>query len=515
MFPILKRLLLLGLLISATSLYAAEYELTISNKVVNFSGEKADAIAVNDMIPAPTLYFREGEPVSIKVTNKLNEPSSIHWHGLVIPSTMDGVPGLSFDGIAPGESFTYRFTPQQNGTYWYHSHSGFQEQQGVYGAIVIVPKAPRNLTWDRDYVVMLSDWTDEDPDDVLKHLKSESDYYKKPRRDLVSFFRKLAGADAATRQKMWAERSGFARMRMDPSDISDVTGFTYLMNGMPNKRAWQSLAAPGERIRLRFINAAAATYFDVAIPGLSMQVVAADGQDVEPVTVDRFNIAVAETYDVIVTMPVQQTQQAFTVFAEAMDRSGYVHGTLSTQADLVAPLPQLSERKVLTMAEVMPEHAGHAAGHDDHMGDHKHHAHHHMHKPVLLNYADLKSLEDTSGEVTRELTIRLTGNMERYFWSFNDVKYSMAEPIEFAFGERVRVHLKNETMMHHPIHLHGLWQVLQNGQGARAPKLHTIDVPPKKTVTVEVPVDNRGRWAFHCHILYHMATGMMREVRVK
>ncbi len=503
--------LLLVFLLAGTAATAAEYNLIIDKKMVNFSGQEAEAIAVNDMIPAPTLHFREGEEVAIRVTNRLDEDSSIHWHGLIIPSEMDGVPGLSFDGIPPGESFTYRFTPQQSGTYWYHSHSGFQEQQGVYGAIVIEPAKPQPPSFDRDYVVMLADWTDEDPDDVLKHLKLESDYYKSPRRDLVSFFRKLATVDSKERERLWNERIGFARMRMDPSDISDITGFSFLMNGRSSRNHWQGLFVPGERVRLRFINAAAATYFDVTIPGVKMKVIESDGQGVEPVAVDRFRIAIAETYDVIVETPKHGEAQAYTIFAQAMDRSGYVHGTLASKAGLDAEIPPMGKRKVLTMAEVMPEHGAHAA----HGNTHQQHGKHHMYKPVVLKYTDLKSLENTSGEVTREMTIRLTGNMERYFWSFNDVKYSMAEPIEFEFGERVRVHLVNETMMHHPIHLHGLWQVLQNGQGKYAPKQHTIDVPPKQTVTVDVPVDNRGRWAFHCHILYHMATGMMREVRVK
>ncbi|NWF35428.1 multicopper oxidase domain-containing protein [Mariprofundus sp. KV] len=498
----------------AATAMAAEYELTVDEKMVSFSGEQARALAVNGTIPAPTLYFKEGEEVVIRVRNRLSEPSSIHWHGLIIPSDMDGVPGLSFDGIPPGKSFTYRFTPQQSGTYWYHSHSGFQEQQGVYGAIIIEPADQSGSAVDRDYIVMLSDWTDENPNDVLKHLKSESDYYKKPRRDLVSFFSKLAAADAGQRQQMWRERRGFARMRMDPSDISDVTGYTFLMNGQSSRDSWQAAVQPGERVRLRFINAAAASYFDVSIPGLVMSVVAADGQQVEPVSVDSFNIAIAETYDVIVELAPDSGPKAFTIFAQAMDRSGYVHGTLSTQTGLKAGIPAMDRRKVLKMDDVMPDHAGHGSANGNHAMDH-HADHDHHAKPVKLSYSDLKSLEKTDGDVTRELTIRLTGNMERYFWSFDDVKYAMAEPVEFEFGERVRVHLVNETMMHHPIHLHGLWQVLQNGQGPYAPKLHTIDVPPKQTVTVDVPVDNRGRWAFHCHILYHMATGMMREVRVK
>ncbi|MFC1626336.1 copper resistance system multicopper oxidase [Pseudomonadota bacterium] len=500
-----KLLRFIILLLLPIPLTAAEYHLTVDNKQVNFTGEGATGVAVNDSIPAPLLRLKEGEASIIHVTNNMDKETSLHWHGLVIPTDMDGVPGLSFDGIQPGETFTYRFTPRQSGTYWYHSHSGFQEQSGAYGPIIIEPAKKDPASYDHDYIVMLSDWTDEDPNDVLKHLKSQSDYYKNPKPTLPGLIRKLADAEGGKESRILSERAGFARMRMDPTDISDVSGFTYLLNGMNSSRNWTGLFKKGERIRLRFINAGAATYFDVKIPGLKMRVVAADGQNVKPVEIDAFNIAIAETYDVIVT-PTEE--KAYTIFAQAMDRSGYVRGTLAPQEGIQAPIPPMDKRKVLTMREVMPEHTKHQHSHHNMME-------HHRMGPVVLKYEDLKSLENTSGDVTREITLRLTGNMERYFWSFNDLKYSMAEPIQFEFGERVRVKLVNETMMNHPIHLHGLWQVLQNGQKEYSPKKHTINVPPKQSVTVEVPVDNRGRWAFHCHILYHMATGMFREVRVK
>ena len=505
-------LFVLGATIMPLSLQAAEYHLTIDNKAVNFSGSGAIGVAVNNSIPAPLLRFKEGEEAIIHVTNRMDVDTSLHWHGLVIPSEMDGVPGLSFDGIHPGETVTYHFTPQQSGTYWYHSHSGFQEQSGAYGPIIIEPAGNDPVRVDRDYIVMLSDWTDENPNDVLKHLKSELDYYKNPRRTLPDLLRELSEAKGEERSNIMRERAGFARMRMDPSDISDVTGYVYLLNGKATSNNWTGLFKKGERVRLRFINAGASSYFDVKIPGLKMWVVAADGQNIEPVEVDEFNIAIAETYDVIVT---PEEEKAYTIFAQALDRSGYVRGTLAPRQGMQADIPKLDERKILTMAEVMPNHAGHAVHkqmkHDMH---HDHHRHHEI-GPVVLKYENLKSLENTSGDVSRDIILRLTGNMERYFWSFNDVKYSMAEPIQFEFGERVRVKLVNETMMNHPIHLHGLWQVLQNGQKKHSPKKHTINVPPKQSITVEIPVDNRGRWAFHCHILYHMATGMFREVEVK
>lgn len=519
---------LAALLLAGQTAGATEYRLTVDHKQVNFSGKNAEGVAVSDTIPGPLLRMKEGEEVTIHVTNNMQEDTSLHWHGLIIPTEMDGVPGLSYDGIQPGETFTYRFTPKQSGTYWYHSHSGFQEQSGAFGPIIIEPKQTDPVAYDREYIVMLSDWTDENPDTVLQHLKSQSDYYKKPRRTIGAFFRELGASESeAERDRIWQERMAFARMRMDPTDISDVSGYTYLINGRNSADNWTAIFKPGERVRLRFINAGAASYFDVKIPGLKMQIVAADGQNVEPVAVDQFTIAIAETYDVIVT---PEEDKAYTLFAQALDRSGYVRGTLAPRDGMNAAIPAMDVRKVLSMAEAMPGHAGHmnmpmeAHGdhampmehsmHDDHAMGHDHHDMQHM-GPVVLKYEDLKSLEKTDGEVTREITVRLTGNMERYFWSFNDVKYSMAEPIQFEFGERVRVKLVNETMMNHPIHLHGLWQVLQNGQRDYAPKKHTVNVPPGKTVTVEVPVDNRGRWAFHCHILYHMATGMFREVEVK
>jgi len=508
--------LLLGLLaLPAVQAAAAEFNLSIDRKTMHITGRSADGIAINGSIPGPLLRMKQGEEVVIHVTNHLDVDTSLHWHGLIIPSDMDGVPGLSFDGIKPGETFTYRFTPHQSGTYWYHSHSGLQEQAGAYGPIIIEPDRPDPVHADREYIVMLSDWTDEKPETVLRHLKSQSDYYKKPRRTLAGLIGELVHAAPDERQHIIGERLAFARMRMDPTDIADVTGYTFLINGRSPAGNWTALFKPGERVRLRFINAASASFFDVAVPGLKMQVVAADGQNVRPVMVDRLPIAIAETYDVIVT-PTEA--RPFTIFAESWDRSGYARGTLSPKPGLAAPVPPMDARRVLTMAEVMPGHAMPGMSMHMPMGHGDHGAGHAMTgdaKPVVLTYADLKSRVRTDGKVTREITLRLTGNMERYFWSFNDVKYSMAKPIEFKFGERVRVRLVNETMMNHPIHLHGLWQVLQNGQQPYAPKKHTINVPPKQTVVVEIPVDHRGRWALHCHILYHMATGMFREVEVK
>jgi len=500
-------------LLATHSAMAAEFYLEVDRKAVDITGKPAEGVAINGEIPGPVLRMKEGEEVVIHVRNKMDVDTSLHWHGLILPSGMDGVPSLSFAGIKPGESFTYRFTPSQSGTYWYHSHSGFQEQSGAFGAIIIEPKDADPVVFDREYTVLFSDWTDENPDDVLRHLKAQSDYYKKPKRTLADLLDELTNASSAERSSIVAERMAFARMRMDPTDISDVTGYSFLMNGQTAEKNWTALFRPGERIRLRLINAGAASYFDVAIPGLNLQVVAADGQNIQPINVDRLPMAIAETYDVIVS-PTEE--KPFTIFAQARDRSGYARGTLSPQLGLSAPVPQMDARQTLSMAEVMQGRM--MQGKTDHGMASRHEQQaigHDADGPVILTYADLKSRVPTDGDVTREITLRLTGNMNRYFWSFDDVQYAMAEPIRFEFGERVRVKLVNETMMSHPIHLHGMWQVLQNGQKRFAPKKHTIDVPPRQTVVVEVPVDNRGHWAFHCHILYHMATGMFREVEVK
>jgi CopA family copper-resistance protein len=521
---------------------ANTYQLAITEKSIQLIDQPQNAIVVNDGLPAPTLRWQEGEHVTLLVTNLLKEQSSIHWHGIVLPYQMDGVPGISFSGIAPGETFSYQFQVNQNGTYWYHGHSGMQEQQGLFGAIIIDPK-PILPVVDHDYVVMLSDWPEADPHRTLNRLKIQSDYYNFQKRTVGDFFTDVG------RIGLWdtlANRLAWGQMRMEPTDLADVTGATYhfLVNGQTPAMHQTYLFQPGEKLRLRFINASAMTHFDVRIPGLKMRVIAADGQPVNPVDIEEFRIAVAETYDVLVE---PQTEQAFSIFAEAMDRSGYAHASLTSRVDKLAEIPPLRPRTLLTMADMGGDHAGHSlhsmpvettANHQHTQPDQASHAAHTAHMTHTDHQAMMSTSEDASaigshqvlsyehlkateaqhrlmGEPNREITLRLTGNMYRYIWSFDDVKYSDAEPIRVKFGERIRFHYVNETMMNHPIHLHGLWQYLDNGNGMFNPKKHVINVKPGQTVSVDVPADAAGEWAFHCHLLYHMDTGMFRKLIVE
>ncbi|MBT5809316.1 MAG: copper resistance system multicopper oxidase [Rhodospirillaceae bacterium] len=533
----------------AGSAAAGTYDLTIGESTVNITGQDRPAMVINGGIPGPILKFTEGEDVVINVSNMLDEDTSIHWHGFILPPKMDGVPGVSYDGIKPGETFTYRFKIKQNGTYWYHSHSGLQEQAGVYGAIVITPKKKDPVKFDRDHVILLSDWTDEKPETVLGNLKKRSDYYNYNKRTVFDFFEDVAakglGASVEER-KMWGQ------MRMDPTDIVDVTGYSFLVNGKNPDQNWTGLFKPGERVRLRFINGSAMTYFNIRIPGLKMTVVAADGQHVRPTTVDEFQIAVAETYDVIVE---PKDDRAYTMFAAPMDNSGYARATLATKQGDQAAIPALEERPVLSMSD-MP-------GMDDMEGmDHgsmkgmkpgamkgmDHSAMKGMNHgsmksmkpgamkgmnhstmkgmgakvekastgPRVLTYADLKSLLPYAPKKhERELVLELTGNMERYFWSINGVKYSKADPIRFKHNERVRVKFVNTTMMNHPMHLHGHWMELVNGSRVFKPRKHVVNVKPGETIYFDLTADAIGDWAFHCHLLYHMATGMFRKVIVE
>ena len=510
---------------------------------------------MNGSLPAPTLRWREGDTVTIRVRNELSEPTSIHWHGLVLPANMDGVPGLSFHGIAPGETFTYRFPLRQSGTYWYHSHSAFQEQMGLYGALVIEPREPDPFAYDREHVVLLSDWTDRDPLALYLLLKRHSDYFNYQKRTLGDFARdaKRDGFSPAL-----AERREWARMRMQPSDLADVGGaaYTYLMNGRSPHGNWTGQFSAGERVRLRFINGSAMSTFDVRIPGLQMTIVAADGQNVHPATVDEFRIATAETFDVLVTLA---GADAFTIFAQSLDRTGYARGTLAVREGSEAPVPELDRIVYLTMADMGhgTAHAAHAPAASD-AADHAAHAAHsatqsgNVHvspthpasevrnpridmqttapEPKLadpgiglrdngrrvLTYADLHSLfADPDGrEPERTIELHLTGHMERFMWSFDGIPFGSAEPLELRYGERVRIRLVNDTMMSHPIHLHGMWSDLEDEAGSYLVRKHTINVPPGTQRTYRVTADALGRWAYHCHLLFHMEAGMFREVRV-
>lgn len=535
---------------------AGTYNLEIGQKTINVTGHERMAMAVNGSIPGPVLRFKEGEDLTINVRNNLTVDTSIHWHGLILPFRQDGVPGISFDGIKPGATHTYRFPAQQNGTYWYHSHSGFQEQAGVYGSIIIVPKGRESFRYDREHVVVLSDWKDTRPEHVMANLKKMSDYYNYSQRTIGDFFDDISSkgfAAAFEDRKMWGD------MRMTPTDIADVSGYTFLMNGKNPDQNWFGAFKPGERVRLRFINASGMTYFDVRIPGLKMLVVQADGNNVQPVGVDEFRIAVAETYDVIIR-PTED--KAYTLFAESMGRTGYARGTLAPRTGMTAAVPAQRKRPLLTMSDMGMDH-----GNMEGMGDMKGMDHSAMpgmepKKPKkmdhssmgsmkgmdhsamsgmggkkqdpfyaagsgllpqaanggkFLSYADLKAQRPLYKlrKPTREITLRLTGNMERYIWSINGKKFSQAEPIRLQYGERVRFKFINETMMTHPMHLHGMWTILDNGSKKWNPIKHVVSVAPGTTVYTETEVDAPGKWAFHCHLIYHMAAGMFREVIVE
>ena len=606
------------------ALSGTSFDLAIGETAINITGRSRVATTVNGSLPAPILRWREGDTVTLRVRNDLGGSggdTSIHWHGILLPANMDGVPGLSFHGIRPGETYTYRFDVKQAGTYWYHSHSGFQEQSGVYGALVIEPAKPSPVASDREHVIMLSDWTDEDPRRIFSKLKKQSDYYNFNQRTAGDF---VADVKRQGLRRTVADRSMWGQMRMSPTDLADVSGYTYtyLMNGVAPAGNWTGLFKPGERVRLRFINGSAMTYFDVRIPGLKMTVVAADGQYVHPVTVDEFRIAVAETFDVIVE---PAGQDAFTIFAQSMDRTGYAAGTLAGREGLRATVPTPDPRQLLTMMDMgmahgsmghdmssmgspsaaADPHAGHAmpsstpakpaaadphAGHampptaspaqappDPHAG-HKMpqsegqpastppaspaaghdmsamgktpagEAPMQMHpasengnplvdnqamQPMsrlddpgvglrdngrrVLTYADLRSLfEDPDGrEPGRTIELHLTGHMERFAWSFDGEKFAQAEPVRLNYGERLRIVLVNDTMMSHPIHLHGMWSDVEDDKGAFHVRKHTVDMPPGTKRAYRVRADALGRWAYHCHLLLHMEAGMFREVRVE
>jgi CopA family copper-resistance protein len=523
------------------------FDLQIGAMPVDFTGRVRTATVVNGQLPGPTLRMREGEDVALRVRNALPVQTSIHWHGILLPADMDGVPGISFPGIAPGETFTYRFKPLQSGTYWYHAHSGFQEQTGLYGALVIAPAGGERHPTQRDYVVMLNDWTDDDPAHIFATLKRQSDYYNFYQPTASEFLRDLRAQglrQALAQRRMWNQ------MRMSPSDLSDVGAhaYTYLMNGLAPTGNWTGLFARGEKVRLRFINGSAMTIFDVRIPGLKMTVVSADGQDVEPVSVDEFRISVAETYDVIVE---PADDRAYTIFAQSIDRGGYARGTLAPHAGLGADVPAMDSRARLSMADMMGDmgmgqHHGAMHGMDmSHMSMSTapvvRHARTEYDNPGVdmrvdtprtnlddpgvglrdngrrvLTYADLHTIDGSldAREPGREIELHLTGNMHRYTWSFDGVKFADAKPVHFHAGERLRLVLVNDTMMNHPIHLHGMWSELENANGEFQVRKHTINVQPAQRIAYGVTADALGRWAYHCHMLYHMESGMMREMVV-
>lgn len=546
-------------------------ELLIRATPLEIGSRRATPTTINDTLPGPLLRLREGEDYTIRVTNLLDEDTSIHWHGLIVPNGMDGVPGVTFPGIRPHETFTYRLPIRQYGTYWYHSHSGLQEQTGVYGPIIIDPAEPDPVAYDREYVVMLSDWTFEDPYELLDHLKKQAAYYQYQRQTVPDFF-----GDARRRGLLATikDRLMWAKMRMTPTDISDITGatYTYLLNGLPPESNWTGLFRAGERVRLRFINAGAGTYFDVRIPGLEMTVVAVSGQYVKPVVTDEFRMEIAQTFDAIVR-PAEA--HAYTIFAESMDRSGYARGTLAPRAGMEAPIPRRRPRPLLLMGDMgmaMRDMTGmDMPGMDtDSTGEHDMNGMEHgaaaaptapnglrapgtlppptehgpdSHGPGnaaipevtrsrladpgngigddgwrVLVYTELRALDprpDALRAPEREIEFHLTGNMERYMWSIDGVKFSdVKEPSRMTLGERVRITIVNDTMMPHPMHLHGMWMELENGTGGEIPRVHTINVKPAERVSVLVTPKDPGPWAFHCHVLYHMEMGMFRVIEV-
>lgn len=595
------------------------FDLTIGPTPVNITGYPRTATTVNGTIPAPILRWKEGETVTLNVTNRLSELTSIHWHGILLPNGMDGVPGLTFRGIRPGETFTYQFPVKQSGTYWYHSHSGMQEQTGLYGPLILEPRTPEPFRWDREYVVMLSDWTDENLHRIVSKLKQQNDYYNFFQRTLSTFAEDVKQKGFAATME---DRLMWGTMRMSPSDIMDVTGatYTFLMNGQPPAANWTALFEAGQRVRLRFINAAAMTTFDVRIPGLALTIVQADGTNVAPVEVEEFRIGVAETYDVIV-MP---RQGAYTIFAQAQDRSGFARGTLAVQPGLSAAIPTMDPRPLRTMADMgmamsdmshnnmsgmggggtksagnhgdmnqtmpgmshgigsgmdrsgaKPTGRQGGTGHNMPDGSHgmqgqpqamqgmsfgsgttmqdratasipisnadnvdaqslkgKYSVDNVATEPKnrlaeagdgldgngrrVLTYADLRALHSTTngGPPTRALEFRLTGNMQRWLWGFNGKKFSQAGPVLVRLGERIRFILTNDTMMEHPIHLHGFLFSIENGQGDRLPLKHTINVKPGERMGFVFTADMPGHWAFHCHLLYHMEVGMFRTILV-
>ncbi|BAF71759.1 copper resistance system multicopper oxidase [Sulfurovum sp. NBC37-1] len=534
------------------TLTGKEFFLDIDYTPVNITGKRSVATTINGQIPGPTLVWQEGDTVTIHVTNHLKKSSSIHWHGIILPYQMDGVPGISYKGIAPGETFTYRFKVRQHGTYWYHSHSGYQEQTGMYGAIVIKPRKREPFRYDKDYVVLLSDWSDEKPTSIYRKLKLSSDYYNFNRRTVGDFFsevKKKGFGKAFDDRKMWNQ------MRMSDRDLSDVTGYTYtyLMNGQNPATQFKALFKKGEKIRLRFINGAAMSFFDVRIPGLKMTVVAADGNHIKPVRVDEFRIGVAETYDVIVE---PTSNRAYAIFAQSIERSGYALGSLTPSASKLASAPKMDKPQALTMADMgmgmskMGKDKGMKMPMKKSMKKYRWSAMEAEKYPItklpiatgpqstmkamapkyrledpgvglrnngrrVLTYADMKNRYSTrrAKKPDREIVLHLTGNMERYMWSINGIKYADAKPLVFHYGERLRITFINDTMMNHPMHLHGMWSDLETGDDNHLVRKHTIVVQPGAKISYRVTVDAKGGWAYHCHLLYHMA-GMFRKVEV-
>ncbi|WP_115720117.1 copper resistance system multicopper oxidase [Gallaecimonas mangrovi] len=563
---------------AAPVLKGKEFHLHIGQQKVNFTGAERTALTMNGSLPGPTLVWQEGDEVTLHVTNHLEVPTSVHWHGFILPYQMDGVPGISYRGIAPGQTFTYRFKVQQSGTYWYHSHTGFQEMLGLSGAIIVKPRGQERYPADREHLVFLSDWTDDDPWALFSKLKEMSDYDNFIAPTAVDFFKDVSRyglGKAMDKRKMWQQ------MRMSPLDLADLSShsMTFLMNGRTPAANWTGLFKPGEKVRLRLINGSSNTFYDVRIPGLKLSVIQADGQDVEPVTVDEFRFGPGETYDVLVS----PTADAYTLFAQTMDRTGYAAGTLAVKAGLQAAIPKMDKRQWMTMTDMgMQDMAGmKGMDHGDMngmkmqqmgsgqmrgmqrsdmqagdmakgntMGDQQnplavpsstvHHAKTEFGPTTAMRVNHPRSNLDDPGvglrgngrkvltladlhtvggpldprQPSREIELHLTGNMERYSWSFDGVEFGSSTPVHFRLGERLRVTLQNDTMMTHPMHMHGMWSEVEDDKGNFVVRKHTVPVQPAQRVSYLVNADAPGRWAWHCHLLFHMEAGMFREILV-
>jgi len=536
--------------------------LTIEERWVNFSGSPKLATVMNGSLPAPTLRLREGDTVTINVSNRLSVPSSVHWHGIILPFEMDGVPGISYGGIAPGETFQYRFTLNQHGTYWYHAHSGFQEMTGLYGALIVEPRETDGINADREHVVMFSEWTDENPEYLFQKLKTKGHLYNFNQPTLPELIRDISNNGLRT---AFDRRQMFSAMRMKPTDLADLSAatLTYLLNGSPSSDSKTLLFRPGETVRLRMINAAGNTFFDVRIPGLELEIVQVDGLNVQPVTTDEFRCGPGETYDVLV----RPRAEAYSLFAETMERTSYALATLSVREGMSAMIPEPRSPQWLSMTDMMgADHGMHNmqasamdAGNDissamnSSMPGMDHSAMQGSSPAVVARHASTEfgpstdmridhprvnlddpgvGLRDASHRVLtlgdlrsadrspeqlhseRELELHLTGNMERYAWSIDGLEYGKSTPVHFRYGERLRVHLHNDTMMTHPMHLHGMWSDVEDAEGNFLVRRHTIPVQPAQRVSFSVTADALGRWAWHCHLLLHMDAGMFREVVV-
>ena len=534
-------------------------EVSVGQSAFRLGKKTGHAYTINGTLPGPLIRLQEGQNVKLVVRNTLEEDTSVHWHGMLLPFQMDGVPGVSYPGIAPGESFTYEFPMKQHGTYWYHSHSHMQEAMGMYGALIVDPAGKDPIAYDREHVLILSDWSFTHAHVNFRKQKQKAGYFNKRKQTFAGL--------AKGKDQPLSERMMWGQMLMDPTDIADVTGayYHYLINGHDSMGNWTGIFQPGERVRLRIINAAAMSNFNIRVPGLPMTIVASDGLPLTPVETDEFQIAVAETWDVIIE-PKEAVPYAF--IAESIDRSGQCRATLAPQMGMVAPIPQLRERPLLTMKDMGMDHGsggGDMAGMDhsnmtpeemaamdsgtgkmdhgsmnmrdpsvapqvkmgpgvaslapmplDRNGERPTGLEKVPHRVLTLN--QLRALEPNPDQRTpsREIDVHLTANMERYMWSMDGEKYSeKSDPLPFRHNERVRVNLINHTMMPHPIHLHGHFFEVVNGQKGQYPRKNVVNVLPGAKVTFDFTADAMGDWAFHCHMLMHMHAGMFRVVTVR